>query len=118
MLNETLDPEIEGKVTIDNVESCINYKFAVSCALENALWSDWSDEKIVLTKLNSKSWLNIITELLSFIFDNCKGLYMTYECPLATIITKPMIWHHCGLGAHEDQGSHIHNNFKMFILCY
>ncbi|XP_070705998.1 interleukin-31 receptor subunit alpha-like [Pempheris klunzingeri] len=52
VLNKTLNPHEQGNVTIEKVESCSNYRFAVRCALDKAPWSDWSLEKTVLTRLN------------------------------------------------------------------
>ncbi|XP_054604047.2 interleukin-31 receptor subunit alpha isoform X2 [Nothobranchius furzeri] len=37
---------------IEDVESCVTYKLSARCALSYAPWSDWSLEKMVLTKLN------------------------------------------------------------------
>ncbi|KAI3364175.1 hypothetical protein L3Q82_010986 [Scortum barcoo] len=54
VLSKTLKSKREAEVTIGNLESCTKYKFAVRCARENAIWSDWSDEKMVLTKLNKR----------------------------------------------------------------
>lgn len=55
MLNETLNGNEHGKVTIEKVESCSNYTFSVRCALDKAPWSDWSQKIVLTTKLNSKS---------------------------------------------------------------
>ncbi|XP_030576771.1 LOW QUALITY PROTEIN: interleukin-6 receptor subunit beta-like [Archocentrus centrarchus] len=41
-------------IFINNVESCSTYTFSVRCALEDALWSDWSKEKSHLTKPHKK----------------------------------------------------------------
>lgn len=58
-LNKTISLGEKGKMTIDKVESCTKYHISVRCALEHAPWSDWSQEKTVLTKLKSKMiWLN------------------------------------------------------------
>lgn len=51
--NKTLgENEKKGKLTVEKVESCSNYTFAVRCALDGALWSDWSQMKTVVTNLN------------------------------------------------------------------
>lgn len=50
-LNKTISLGEKGKMTIDKVESCTKYHISVRCALEHAPWSDWSQEKTVLTKL-------------------------------------------------------------------
>ncbi|XP_042359692.1 interleukin-6 receptor subunit beta-like isoform X2 [Plectropomus leopardus] len=42
----------DGKETIRAVDSCSNYTFSVRCALHEAPWSEWSEEKTILTKLN------------------------------------------------------------------
>ncbi|XP_041814733.1 interleukin-31 receptor subunit alpha-like [Chelmon rostratus] len=53
VLNMTLETKEEkGEMSVENVESCRNYTFAVRCALAEAPWSDWSQERTVLTKLN------------------------------------------------------------------
>ncbi|XP_034554741.1 interleukin-31 receptor subunit alpha-like [Notolabrus celidotus] len=52
VIDETLQCEERGSITIAHVESCNTYKFAVRCALDEAPWSDWSLEKRVLTRLN------------------------------------------------------------------
>ncbi|GLD49584.1 interleukin-31 receptor subunit alpha-like protein [Lates japonicus] len=44
--------EISNITANITVESCSTYKITVRCALNNAPWSDWSQEKTVLTKLN------------------------------------------------------------------
>uniref|UniRef100_A0A3P8SKH3 Interleukin 12 receptor, beta 2a n=1 Tax=Amphiprion percula TaxID=161767 RepID=A0A3P8SKH3_AMPPE len=67
VLNKTLNPMEKGKISIEKVDSCINYKISVRCALDQAPWSSWSKEKKVLTKLN-KSHVSIslwrkVTEL-------------------------------------------------------
>ncbi|KAM6915451.1 interleukin-31 receptor subunit alpha-like [Xenentodon cancila] len=38
--------------TAEDVESCSNYTVLARCAYSEAPWSDWSSEKMVLTKLN------------------------------------------------------------------
>lgn len=52
VLNKTLNPKDIGNIIIKKVESCTYYKISVRCALDQAPWSDWSQEKTVLTKLN------------------------------------------------------------------
>lgn len=52
VLNKTLNPKEQGKISIEKVDSCINYNISVRCALDQAPWSSWSNEKKVLTKLN------------------------------------------------------------------
>ncbi|XP_022051305.1 interleukin-31 receptor subunit alpha-like [Acanthochromis polyacanthus] len=52
VLNKTLNPKEKGKISIEKVDSCVNYKISVRCALDQAPWSFWSKEKKVLTKLN------------------------------------------------------------------
>lgn len=42
-------------MTINSVDSCSNYTFAVRCAVAGAIWSNWSQEKTVLTPLNGKN---------------------------------------------------------------
>lgn len=42
---------------LKEVESCTNYNIAVRCALEHAPWSEWGEEKTVLTQLNSEQQL-------------------------------------------------------------
>ncbi|KAM9339228.1 interleukin-6 receptor subunit beta-like [Symphorus nematophorus] len=51
LFNKTLINQEKEQMTIKEVESCTNYTIAVCCALDEALWSDWSLEKTVLTKL-------------------------------------------------------------------
>ncbi|KAI4802010.1 hypothetical protein KUCAC02_019872 [Chaenocephalus aceratus] len=52
-LNKALKREEHGNMTIEQVESCSHYTVSVRCALlEPAPWSDWSQEKTVLTELN------------------------------------------------------------------
>uniref|UniRef100_A0A8C2Z9S4 Fibronectin type-III domain-containing protein n=1 Tax=Cyclopterus lumpus TaxID=8103 RepID=A0A8C2Z9S4_CYCLU len=48
-----------GNETIEEFDSCSNYTFSVRCALVEAPWSDWSENKTVLTKLNSESNLRL-----------------------------------------------------------
>lgn len=48
-----------GDMTVNSVDSCSNYTFAVRCASAGALWSNWSQEKTVLTPLKSKNCLQI-----------------------------------------------------------
>lgn len=55
MINTTLEPRQEGMETIEKVDSCTSYKISVRCAIDTAPWSDWSQETMVLTKLNSKN---------------------------------------------------------------
>ncbi|KAM3603129.1 uncharacterized protein V6R79_017003 [Siganus canaliculatus] len=50
VLNETIGKEL----TVENLESCQNYTFAGRCALDQAPWSDWSNEKTVLTRLKKR----------------------------------------------------------------
>ncbi|KAM4529740.1 interleukin-31 receptor subunit alpha-like isoform 1-T1 [Fundulus diaphanus] len=38
--------------TIEEIESCSNYSISVRCATKEGLWSDWTKERTVLTKLN------------------------------------------------------------------
>lgn len=106
-------------MTVEKVESCSNYTFAVRCALDEAPWSSWSQENTVLTKLNSKNTvktvhasasqpitagyarimfhlLYITVEFWNVICNNYTVLQMTQECALAPIITQIIIWHHCG----------------------
>ncbi|KAF1376788.1 hypothetical protein PFLUV_G00215080 [Perca fluviatilis] len=52
--NKNLTKHEHGKVTIEKVESCSNYTFSVRCALDKAPWSDWSQEKVLTTKLNKR----------------------------------------------------------------
>lgn len=52
VLRKTLDPEPISTIIIEKLEPCTNYKISVRCALDHAPWSDWSQEKTVLTKLN------------------------------------------------------------------
>ncbi|XP_035851389.1 interleukin-6 receptor subunit beta-like isoform X2 [Sander lucioperca] len=54
VLNETLNGNEHGKVTIEKVESCSNYTFSVRCALDKAPWSDWSQKIVLTTKLNKR----------------------------------------------------------------
>uniref|UniRef100_A0A8C6SM91 Fibronectin type-III domain-containing protein n=1 Tax=Neogobius melanostomus TaxID=47308 RepID=A0A8C6SM91_9GOBI len=53
VLNKTLTPGEEGRLTIDTVESCHEYNVSVRCALDQAPWSYWSPNKTVLTKLKN-----------------------------------------------------------------
>ncbi|XP_068610205.1 interleukin-6 receptor subunit beta-like [Brachionichthys hirsutus] len=50
---EVLDEE---EVTVGELESCRNYTFAVRCALEDAPWSDWSQEETILVKLRKSDF--------------------------------------------------------------
>ncbi|CAN9507897.1 unnamed protein product [Ophioblennius macclurei] len=51
--NKTLNAELNIKIRIEeNLESCTSYRLSVRCALVEAPWSDWSQEKTVLTQLN------------------------------------------------------------------
>ncbi|KAK2856059.1 hypothetical protein Q5P01_004794 [Channa striata] len=55
VLKKTLGAnESIGSATIENVESCTNYKISVRCAIDKAPWSNWSQEQMVLTKLNKR----------------------------------------------------------------
>ncbi|XP_062293274.1 interleukin-31 receptor subunit alpha-like [Scomber scombrus] len=54
VLNKTLNPEDSRNVTITKVESCAYYNISVRCALDQAPWSDWSQE-MILTKLNKSN---------------------------------------------------------------
>ncbi|XP_069564641.1 interleukin-6 receptor subunit beta-like isoform X1 [Brachyistius frenatus] len=49
---KTTEWVFNNSIPIEEVESCINYTFAVRCALDKAPPSDWSKEETVLTKLN------------------------------------------------------------------
>uniref|UniRef100_A0A665WPU6 Fibronectin type-III domain-containing protein n=1 Tax=Echeneis naucrates TaxID=173247 RepID=A0A665WPU6_ECHNA len=51
VVNKTLRLNENGNIT-EQLESCTYYKVSARCALDKAPWSDWSQEKIVLTKLN------------------------------------------------------------------
>ncbi|XP_071323858.1 interleukin-31 receptor subunit alpha-like isoform X2 [Trachinotus anak] len=51
VVSTVLDNTVNGKV-IEKMESCTNYRVSARCALDKAPWSDWSQEKTVLTKLN------------------------------------------------------------------
>ncbi|XP_075893966.1 interleukin-6 receptor subunit beta-like isoform X2 [Nelusetta ayraudi] len=46
----------EGSVTVDSMDSCSNYTFAVCCALAGGPWSKWSQEKTFLTPLNKSDY--------------------------------------------------------------
>ncbi|XP_033991595.1 interleukin-31 receptor subunit alpha-like isoform X2 [Trematomus bernacchii] len=55
-LNKALKEKEHGNMTIEQVESCSYYTVSVRCALmEPAPWSDWSQEKTVLTELNENN---------------------------------------------------------------
>nr|XP_046229269.1 interleukin-6 receptor subunit beta-like [Scatophagus argus] len=56
VLNKTLKNRDKGEMTIEEVESCHNYTFMIRCALHDAPWSDWSNTKTVLTKLNKNNF--------------------------------------------------------------
>lgn len=63
LVNMTLK-EGDGSLSIWNLESCRNYTFSVRCAFDGAPWSDWSEEKTVLTKMNESDvqlrlWRNV-----------------------------------------------------------
>lgn len=61
VLNKTLrDSGVKKEMTVEKVESCSYYTFAVRCALDEAPWSDWSQENTVLTKLNSKNTVKTV----------------------------------------------------------
>ncbi|XP_068433438.1 interleukin-6 receptor subunit beta-like [Clinocottus analis] len=45
-----------GNETIEEFDSCNNYTFSVRCALVEGPWSDWSEKKTVLTKLNKRDF--------------------------------------------------------------
>ncbi|XP_047245003.1 interleukin-31 receptor subunit alpha-like isoform X2 [Girardinichthys multiradiatus] len=50
--------------TTEDLESCIKYNISVRCAFNEALWSNWSQEITVLTKLNKRHirlrlWRNV-----------------------------------------------------------
>ncbi|XP_056261264.1 interleukin-6 receptor subunit beta-like [Seriola aureovittata] len=51
VVNKTLNSMYKVEL-IEKMESCCTYKVSVRCALVKAPWSDWSQEKTVLTKLN------------------------------------------------------------------
>lgn len=53
VLNKTVVDQ-EWKMMVENLESCQNYTFAGRCAVDKAPWSDWSEEKTVLTKLRKR----------------------------------------------------------------
>lgn len=55
VINRTLRNQNRAVETIEKVESCRNYTFAVRCALPEAPWSSWSQETTVLTQLNGKT---------------------------------------------------------------
>lgn len=55
VINTTLRNCNKAATTIEDVESCRNYTFAVRCALSEAPWSSWSHETTVLTQLNSET---------------------------------------------------------------
>lgn len=54
VLNQSIEKGQQGVKTINiaEFESCSNYSFSVRCALYNAPWSDWSQKRTNLTKLN------------------------------------------------------------------
>ncbi|XP_056873427.1 interleukin-6 receptor subunit beta-like [Takifugu flavidus] len=52
VINTTVRNCNKAAATIEGVESCRNYTFAVRCALSEAPWSGWSHETTVLTQLN------------------------------------------------------------------
>ncbi|XP_029902397.1 interleukin-31 receptor subunit alpha-like isoform X2 [Myripristis murdjan] len=55
VINESINLKEEtGNVTI-NVESCIDYTVSARWALEKAPWSNWSENKIVRSKLNKSA---------------------------------------------------------------
>ncbi|XP_056284835.1 interleukin-31 receptor subunit alpha-like [Pseudoliparis swirei] len=45
-----------GNETIEKFDSCSIYTFSVRCALAEAPWSDWSENKTVLTKVNKRDF--------------------------------------------------------------
>lgn len=51
VINKTLRGWDRAVTTIEKVESCSNYTFAVRCALPEAPWSSWSHETTILTRL-------------------------------------------------------------------
>ncbi|XP_031717690.1 interleukin-31 receptor subunit alpha-like [Anarrhichthys ocellatus] len=51
-----LSENSNGMDTIEKWDSCSNYTFSVRCALDKAPWSDWSENKTVLTKLNKRDF--------------------------------------------------------------
>ncbi|XP_014193329.1 interleukin-6 receptor subunit beta isoform X1 [Haplochromis burtoni] len=53
-----LNDEANGSIMINNVDSCTTYGFSVRCVLGKAIWSDWSKEKLHVTKLN-KNHVNL-----------------------------------------------------------
>lgn len=53
-----LNDEANGSIMINNVDSCTTYSFSVRCVLGKAIWSDWSKEKLHVTKLN-KNHVNL-----------------------------------------------------------
>ncbi|KAM6906097.1 interleukin-6 receptor subunit beta-like [Lycodopsis pacificus] len=53
---KNLSEKSNGEDTIEKWDSCSNYTFSVRCALDKAPWSDWSENRTVLTKLNKRDF--------------------------------------------------------------
>lgn len=55
VINTPLGPQPIEVVTIENLDSCTYYKISGRCAIHTAPWSEWTQERTVLSKLNSKN---------------------------------------------------------------
>uniref|UniRef100_A0A8C6SM79 Fibronectin type-III domain-containing protein n=1 Tax=Neogobius melanostomus TaxID=47308 RepID=A0A8C6SM79_9GOBI len=91
VLNKTLTPGEEGRLTIDTVESCHEYNVSVRCALDQAPWSYWSPNKTVLTKLKSLFYVkNIDTK------HELNGLIVHWTAPSQPVTGYVIDWTHSG----------------------
>ncbi|XP_071384153.1 interleukin-31 receptor subunit alpha-like [Centroberyx affinis] len=56
VLRKSMDHmESRGNVTTREVEFCTNYTVSARCAEDKGLWSDWSQKKTVLSKINKSA---------------------------------------------------------------
>lgn len=51
-----ITPQSQLSARVKEMESCVNYNISVRCVYYKGIWSDWSQEKTVLTKLNKSQF--------------------------------------------------------------
>uniref|UniRef100_A0A3Q0RQT3 Interleukin 31 receptor A n=1 Tax=Amphilophus citrinellus TaxID=61819 RepID=A0A3Q0RQT3_AMPCI len=92
-------------IFINNVESCSTYTFSVRCALEDALWSDWSKEKSHLTKPH-------ITDIRTSSNDNI--IQVSWKAPVQPVSKYVIDWTHNGGQYYWKESSYT--NATLFDL--